>query len=623
MCGDKLTWKCQIFAYTRVLFDRIFHVLRKAMKWGYIMNLTLDQKRAFEKLKEFAVSNSYNGFLLKGYAGSGKTTLLSLFVNYLEQNNISFRILAPTGKAGSILREKTGCSVQTIHKAIYDFDRIEIEEIKQTENKENSKNSEHSEGSEDDVVFFLHFKIKQKKPDDIVNIYIVDESSLISDQDQGNSFLRFGSGKLLSDLLSFVEGSKIVFCGDHAQLPPISMNYSPALDEEYLRRNYGLRVISSELKEIVRTDSKNYIYNFSLAIRNSIEQKVFNELSIDENRKLSNELLVSELKRFYSIGKKFDDTIIIAHSNRQVQEYNFMVKRILNTNNKISDYEILPGDKLIVYKNYYSDDLTLLNGQSVEVVQILNREVIKTSEKEEVTYLDCQLKYYDYEMEGERVFKAKILNDYIYSPEPELDRKLYNKVFRAVLIKNLEFREVFNELKKTLREMKTSKTEKLVVLRDRYIALKLQISRILRDNEYFNPLLVKFGYAITCHKAQGSEWDNVIIDMKALNLVPRNEQYFRWLYTAVTRAKKEVYFINSVDINPFRGMRIGEVKIQKIRENGNRECNLELFPNRTKMVVYSLKEYGFKVLGVYNFQYMERFLFEYNSKKMQIDLYYN
>lgn len=527
MCGDKLTWKCQIFAYMRVLFDRIFHVLRKAMKRGYIMNLTLDQKRAFEKLKEFAVSNSYNCFLLKGYAGSGKTTLLSLFVNYLEQNNISFRILAPTGKAGSILREKTGCSVQTIHKAIYDFDRIEIEEIKQTENKENSKNSEHSEASEDDVVFFLHFKIKQKKPDDIVNIYIVDESSLISDQDQGNSFLRFGSGKLLSDLLSFVEGSKIVFCGDHAQLPPISMNYSPALDEEYLRRNYGLRVISSELKEIVRTDSKNYIYNFSLAIRNSIEQKVFNKLSIDENRKLSNELLVSELKRFYSIGKKFDDTIIIAHSNRQVQEYNFMVKRILNTNNKISDYEILPGDKLIVYKNYYSDDLTLLNGQSVEVVQILNREVIKTSEKEEVTYLDCQLKYYDYEMEGERVFKAKILNDYVYSPEPELDRKLYNKVFRAVLIKNLEFREVFNELKKTLREMKTSKTEKLVVLRDRYIALKLQISRILRDNEYFNPLLVKFGYAITCHKAQGSEWDNVIIDMKTLNLVPRNEQYFR------------------------------------------------------------------------------------------------
>lgn len=118
------------------------------------------------------------------------------------------------------------------------------------------------------------------------------------------------------------------------------MNYSPALDEEYLRRNYGLRVISSELKEIVRTDSKNYIYNFSLAIRNSIEQKVFNKLSIDENRKLSNELLVSELKRFYSIGKKFDDTIIIAHSNRQVQEYNFMVKRILNTNNKISDYNI-------------------------------------------------------------------------------------------------------------------------------------------------------------------------------------------------------------------------------------------------------------------------------------------
>lgn len=175
------------------------------------MNLTLDQKRAFEKLKEFAVSNSYNCFLLKGYAGSGKTTLLSLFVNYLEQNNISFRMLTPTGKAASILREKTGCSVQTIHKAIYDFDRIEVEEIRQTENKEDLRNSEHSEASEDDVVFFLHFKIKQKKPDDIVNIYIVDESSLISDQDQGNSFLRFGSGKLLSDLLSFVEGSKIVF----------------------------------------------------------------------------------------------------------------------------------------------------------------------------------------------------------------------------------------------------------------------------------------------------------------------------------------------------------------------------------------------------------------------------
>ncbi|MEM5871926.1 MAG: ATP-binding domain-containing protein, partial [Candidatus Aenigmatarchaeota archaeon] len=363
--------------------------------------------------------------------------------------------------------------------------------------------------------------------------------------------------------------------------------------------------------------------NLSLDIRNSIEQKVFNELSIDESRKLSNELLVSELKRFYSMGKKFDDTIIIAHSNRQVQEYNFMVKRILNTNNKISDYEILPGDKLIVYKNYYSDDLTLLNGQSVEVVQILNREVIKTSEKEDVTYLDCQLKYYDYEMEGERVFKAKILNDYVYSPEPELDRKLYNKVFRAVLIKNLEFREIFNELKKTLREIKTSKTEKLVVLRDRYIALKLQISRMLRDNEYFNPLLVKFGYAITCHKAQGSEWDNVIIDMKTLNLVPRNEQYFRWLYTAVTRAKKEVYFINSIDINPFRGMRIGEMKIQKIKLNGSCGYTSTLLSNKAKIVVDSLEEYGFKVLGIDNLQYMDRFLFEYDSKKMQIDLYYN
>lgn len=574
------------------------------------MYLTTDQKMALENLQNYVLSNSHNCFILKGYAGTGKTTLLAFFIEHLKERGLSFRLLAPTGKAAHVLKSKTKYPAQTIHKEIYDFERIEI-----FENKEDSENG---------VNLSFYFKLKEKKEDERVDVYIIDESSLISDQDQGNSFLRFGSGKLLSDFLSYTKGSKIVFCGDHAQLPPVSMNYSPALDEEYLKKNFGLRVTGSELKEIVRTNSENYVYKLSLNIRNKIEEKIFNELFIAENRKLSSEFLINVLTQLYEMREgKIDDTIIIAHSNEQVQEYNFTVKKILSNIKGASDYEIVPGDRLIVYKNYYHNDLTLLNGQSVEVVEVLNKEVVQTSEKEEVTYLDCQLKYYDYDLESERLFKAKILNDFVYSPEPELDRKLYNKVFRTVLVKNSEFREVFNELTKILREMKNSAGEQLRILKTKYLALKLQVSRILRDDEYFNPLLVKFGYAITCHKAQGSEWDNVVIDMKTSNLDPKNEQYFRWLYTAVTRSKREVYFINSFDMDPFKRMKISEVKIQKIKLNGNHGYPANLASDKSRIIVNSLEGYGFKILGVHDFQYMKRFLFEYNSKKMQIDLYYN
>lgn len=479
------------------------------------LDLSPGQVTALEKLEVFLDGNS-QVFMLKGYAGSGKTTIIKGLVEHLASIEKSHVLMAPTGRAAKVIRERTGQEAYTIHKSIYSFNQME----------------EVEEGDS----FFYYYKIRSNV-DVSGKVFIVDEASMISDAKSEGEFFRFGTGHLLTDLVTYTRSnienvnSKIIFVGDPCQLPPVGDSNSKAFDLEYLKNKFQLSVEETEMKEVKRQEGESGILKASAKIRRSISSGYFNNFSLRSNNK---DIINPVFEEFLDIWQQSPaPKIIIASKNKTCLDLNLQIRAIRFGNGHLP---IQQSDIIIIGGNNYRKGV--LNGEFAvvnEVSDICTIRTISLKGKNPVTlrWRDIELLFPDNETSN-KIVKGKVLENFLYGDNylnPEETQALY-----------VDFKMRHKNLKPKTDEFKEA---------------------IIND-DYFNCLLIKYGYAVTCHKAQGGEWDHVFtvwdqdnrdefdcfVD-KQIFRAKDNEYFFRWAYTAVTRASKKLYALNPPFFNSY------------------------------------------------------------------------
>jgi exodeoxyribonuclease-5 len=446
---------------------------------------TDDQSAALKKLASYICENNNDIiFLLTGYAGTGKTSVISSVVKTLDLLRMRSVIMAPTGRAAKVLASYAGKPAFTIHKKIY-----------------RQKSSKDGFGS-----FMLDRNISKD------TWFIVDESSMISNNSSDTSL--FGSGKLLDDLIEYVYSGrecKLILVGDSAQLPPVGSALSPALDPSALGQ-YGFGLITAELRQVVRQSETSGVLMNATSVRLQIEENNLVHPSINckdykDVIKLGGNELIDELSASYgSCG--LEGTIIVVNSNKQANRYNEGIRsRIF-----FREEEISTGDIVMIVKNNYSlleEDENgpgfIANGDIAEV-----RKIRKYEEHYGFRFADMTLYFPDYDFEVE----SKVMIDVLHLDTPSLPAERNKELFQNVL----------------------ADYQHIKARRKQYEAV--------RNDKWFNALQIKFAYAVTCHKAQGGQWERVFIDQGMFNRNEISIDYLRWFYTALTRATDKVYLVN-------------------------------------------------------------------------------
>ena len=451
---------------------------------------TIKQNIVLQQLSEFIFSKAPNTlYVLKGYAGTGKTTIVGTIVNNLWKAKKSSVLMAPTGRAAKVISNYSGKEAFTIHKKIY-FPKKE----------------------KGGGVSFVLQPNKHKN-----TIFIVDEASMIPDT-PGDSKL-FENGSLLDDLMQYVYSGhecKLLLIGDTAQLPPVKLDLSPALDENTLALNYNKEVTKMELDEVVRQEQDSGILANATVLREALSNGVDDAFKFDLAdykdiiRLIDGHDIMDAINDAYSsLGN--EETAIIVRSNKRANLYNQQIRnRIL-----FNESELSSGDYLMVVKNNYfwikptTEAGFIANGDIIEVL-----EIFSITELYGFHFAEVKVRMVDYPKMAP--FETVLLLDTIESETPSLSYEDSNRLYQEVM-KDFE-----NE---------TSNYRKF---------LKVKASK------HFNALQVKFSYAITCHKSQGGQWNTVFVEQPYLpNGI--DKEYLRWLYTAVTRAKEKLYLIGFKD----------------------------------------------------------------------------
>jgi ATP-dependent exoDNAse (exonuclease V) alpha subunit len=465
-----------------------YNLLRK----NFPFQPTLNQDIFLQKIAQFILSDVKNEvFVLKGYAGTGKTTVISTIVNQLLNVNKKYLLLAPTGRAAKVISNYSKKPAFTIHKKIY-FPK------------------KTSSGG-------VSFSMQQNKHTN--TIFIVDEASMISDTSTESSL--YENGSLLDDLIMYVESGKnckLIFVGDTAQLPPVNLDVSPALNIETLQINYNREVHHLELDEVMRQVEDSGILFNATELREILKSNFIDTFKFDVSKYKDIIRLVDGYdiqdainQAFYNYG--LEETVFIVRSNKRANQYNEQIRtRILSKESELSS-----GDFLMVVKNNYfwlkdSDEAGFIaNGDIIEVL-----EIRKIQELYGFKFATVKIRMVDYPTQAP--FDTILLLDTIKSESPSLTYEESNKLYQEVL---LDYEDETTKYKKFQK---------------------------VKNNEYFNALQVKFSYAITCHKSQGGQWNTVFIEQPYLpNGIDRD--YIRWLYTAMTRAKEKLYLIGFKDEN--------------------------------------------------------------------------
>ena len=463
--------------------------LATQIKANFPFHPTVEQEISLEKLSDFIFSSDDRAvFMLCGYAGTGKTTLISALVRTLVQLQRRVVLLAPTGRAAKVFSTYSGRSAYTVHKCIY--------------RQKSILNSS---------VFTLSNNSLRNA------LFIVDEASMIAN----GGFSGFGSGALLDDLVEFVysgDGCRLLLLGDTAQLPPVGEELSPALSVGYLR-SMGLDVTRVELTQVMRqTEGSGILTNATMLRRliscgaNSLpclRLTGFPDISV-----VTGENLIETIETEYgAVGP--EETIVLCRSNKRANIYNEGIRRRI----LYREDELNRGDLLMIVKNNYywreqvgKVDKSLLekldfvaNGDIAEIMRVWGVE-----EMYGFRFADVTLAFPDYDCE----FDVKILLDTLMSESPSLTKSENERLFEAVW-------EDYGDIRAKRKRMER-----------------------LREDPYYNAMQVKYGYAVTCHKAQGGQWRTVFLDQGYTPPEGVSNDYFRWLYTAFTRATERLYLVN-------------------------------------------------------------------------------
>lgn len=451
---------------------------------------TLSQERLLQSLSEFIFNKDKDGlFLLKGYAGTGKTSVISTVVTNLWNVNTKYVLLAPTGRAAKVISNYANKSAFTIHKKIY----------YPKKNKDGN----------------ISFTLKQNKHTN--TIFFVDEASMIPDNPLESKL--FSNGSLLNDLIFYVySGSncKLILIGDTAQLPPVKLDLSPALDENKLTYNYNKNVTSIELDEVMRQHKNSGILINATELRLIISEYYS---GIDFKFQINYKDIIQLIDGYdieNAINESYqnngiEDTVIIVRSNKRANLYNQQIRsQIQNQENEISVSDYV----MIVKNNYFwlndDDDADFIaNGDVCEITRIQSYKNLYGFHFAEVT-----LRMIDYP--NQLPFETVVMLDTLTSETPSLSFKDSGKLYQEVL------KDFIHEKS------------------------KYQQMQSVKKSVYFNALQIKFSYAMTCHKSQGGQWKTVFVEKPYL---PNGADisYYRWLYTAITRAEEKLYLIGYDD----------------------------------------------------------------------------
>lgn len=494
------------------------------------IQLTPSQQEALQQIIKFITIDEATVFMLNGAAGTGKTTLVKAIIEYLELQKRTFALMAPTGRAAYILCQRTGKPACTIHRGIYTLNNLEI--------KDDTNQSQAKYG----------LQINQ---DSVRTVYIVDEASMIADVQQESEAFVFGTGRLLHDLFTYTGRRKVIFVGDYAQLPPVGMIFSPALDKEYMEKVFNLKVRGYNLREIMRQNSNSAILKNAINVRKSIEAKSFVELQFEKGNDvmMTDDLLNSYFE--YAPSKPNPKTIIIAYSNRQVHDYNTWIRGHFygeDTN------WLNPGELLIIARNNYAYVVELFNGNIVRVDEAENEQAIECKDinvktrdgKIETVKLQFGNAKISFRSGNQAItIKVKILVNFLTATENSPNGEL---ISRALIV---DFKNRLPEHLRHISKMNSNNQE-----------LKKEYFERLKNDPYYNALICKYAYAITCHKAQGGEWPMVFVDMGRYGS-KTNEDYFRWVYTALTRSNQNLCLYQAQDFNYISLLTVEEIQLSK------------------------------------------------------------
>lgn len=463
--------------------------------------LTPTQQAVFKAMQDFVLDKSLKVFILKGYAGTGKTTLAGGLRSWILEQKIDFVLLASTGRAAKVLSDKSGCEAETLHKHIYIFNNL-------NEDLEKLSILQENFAVDDKGQLSLIFELRDTPPEE-ETIYIIDESSMISDTaDQGLSYARFGNGELLNDLFRYDPKGKFIFVGDPCQLPPINQPLSPALSVEYIAQKYQMPVIEHTLTDILRQQEENDIIGASFRLRllwqeNPAAKWARFPLSDYRHIKLHDsheQLLNAFLEAFGEHGN--NHAVMICQTNRQCTDLNMKIRQKLG----IGEFTPVEGDLLLVTQNNYLTGL--VNGDIVEVLKIGRVEY-----RAGLTFKPVRVK----ELASERINTVLLIEDIVLMQGTNLNPKQHKDLF-------IDF---------YLRMREQGIYQKDQEFRD----------KMFRD-PYLNALRAVYGYAVTCHKAQGGEWNEVFLHLdNKIQGIPRPGIY-QWMYTAVTRARQNLHIVN-------------------------------------------------------------------------------
>ena len=460
--------------------------LSQQIKRNFSYKPTEEQENALNSFSNFLLSlSSEKIFVLRGYAGTGKTSLVSALVKTLGEVGRKCVLLAPTGRAAKVFSLYSHHPAYTIHRRIY---RQRV-------------------FSGDMENFTLNTNLHRQ------TLFIVDEASMIANE--GLSGASFGTGRLLDDLIEYVysvPGCSLMLVGDTAQLPPVGEEQSPALSVPVLQR-YGLEVTECLLTQVVRQAADSGIlYNATLLRHSIMKDACFGLPSVrigkfpDVKVIQGGDLIEAISDSYDKVG--MDETIIICRSNKRANLYN---RGIRNTILYRED-ELNAGDVLMVAKNNYfwgadCKELDFIANGDVAVV----RRVRRVREMYGFRFADVVLRFPDYD---DLELEVTLLLDTLHTDFPSLPREQGEKLFEAVF-------EDYAHL--------SSKRERI---------------KKIKEDPYYNALQVKYAYAVTCHKAQGGQWQRVFLDQGYLTDEMVSPDYYRWLYTAFTRATETLYLVN-------------------------------------------------------------------------------
>lgn len=451
---------------------------------------TEGQLRVMRHLSAFMLSQKpLPVYLLKGYAGTGKTSLVKAIVKAAPSIRMRVVLLAPTGRAAKVLSHYTGMDAATIHRRIYFHTRSSDGQYKSILGENKLKNT----------------------------LFVVDEASMISDSSTDGR--GFSGRNLLDDLIAFVaQGTncRLLLIGDQAQLPPVGMDLSPALNLELLKASYPITAASFELSEVMRQALDSGILFNATNIRNKLQiadialplLKLGQHPDIHKTDGYELEELL-----FDAFGSRdFSRAVVVCRSNKKANQYNQAVRqRILGM-----DDEIAAGDLIMAVKNnYYWLEETegagfIANGDIFEIQRISRFE-----EMYGFHFAHASLQFTD---EPEQTpFECILLLDSLHAEGPALSETDYKRLTAAI-------EEDYAD--------EPSRRKRFAMM---------------RTNPYFNALQIKFAYALTCHKTQGGQWPLVFLEAGIYQEEQLDLAYLRWLYTAVTRATEKLYLLNFID----------------------------------------------------------------------------